>query len=596
MAESIRHRGPDEDGFRIEPEIALGFVRLSIVDLAGGSQPMSNEDNSIWVVFNGELYNHCELRKQLEDKGHRFKTDHADTEVLVHGWEEWGEKLVDYLNGMFAFAIWDSRKKALFLARDRYGIKPLYYAVTQQGDLLFASEIRAIHASGLVEKKEDHDGIMEYLSQQNTWGERTMFASVKEFPAATWEFVPQFGQCRRERYWDYCFPRSSKLSLGEAAEAHREILGRVVRRQIAADVDVVGYLSGGIDSSALVSAAYRMDPKVKAYSCLFNLDNVGDDRTSDEREYSRAVARYLDIQHIEMELAQDALKYNLDDTVRSLETLRMGMSYENYLIAQRVAKDSKVVLSGTGGDELHGGYLYRYQAVNRVTNEGIRQYWLKRIKILLGMDGGFTDGQLIYRGMLNFPVAEGIRSEVLAPDFVDKASNYNFAKSFKDMLKQCPHEDIRDQLMYIDARTYLHGLLVLEDKLSMAHSLEARVPLLDNELVDFVSDLPWSLLCDNQTGKIIFRESVRPWVPDAIYRKPKMGFGPPDASWYRGALRPFIESELSDERVRRRGIFKPAFVRQILDNHFNGQANNASTIWTMLCLESWCRNTGLLGG
>lgn len=596
MARSIRHRGPDDEGYWADKDIALGFVRLSILDLASGAQPMCNEDGAVWVVYNGEIYNHRELRRELEKARHHFRTDHSDTEVLVHGWEEWGEKLPDKLNGMFALAIWDTRSRTLFLARDRYGIKPLYLARQRNGTVFFASEIRAIHASGLVERREDCDGVLEYLSQQNLWRENTMFAGVEAFPAATWELIAPSGH-KQQRYWDYSFTRASKLKLAEAAEAHRSILGRVVERQIAADVPIMSYLSGGIDSSALVSAAFRKDPRVRAYSCLFDLTGVGDDRNVDEREYSRAVAQYLGIEHAELELVQDALATSLDRTVAALETPRMGMSYVNYLIAQRVARDSKVVLSGTGGDEIHGGYLYRYQAVMPMPRlPMISRHNLRRIIDLLNGEKPARQPADIYRDMLNFPLHRGKLREALTPEFLSRVVAYDPQDSIDRMLRECPYKDELDRVMYVDARTYLLGLLVLEDKLSMAHSLETRVPLLDNELVDFVSGLPWSLLCDGATGKIIFRESVKPWVPEPIYNKPKMGFGPPDASWYRGALRPFIEQQLSETSVRRRGIFRPDFVKKTLDDHFSSRANNLPMIWSLLCLESWCRVFNMFGG
>ena len=592
MAASIRHRGPDDEGYWKDGDIALGFVRLSILDLETGAQPMANEDGSVHVVFNGEIYNHLELRAELQAAGHRFSSDHSDTEVLVHGWEEWGERLTSRLNGMFAFAIWDARAGTLFLARDRYGIKPLYVASAPDGSVLFASELRAIHASGIVGKRPNFDAILEYLSQQNTWGGRTLFQEIEEFPAAHWERIDRERRTRT-RYWDYRFRRSRTLDLEEAARQHREILERVVKRQIAADVPVMSYLSGGIDSSALVAAAFRHDPKVKGYSCVFDLAGVGEDRIVDERQYSRAMAGFLGIPHVELELPQDALVASLESTVSALETPRMGMAYVNYLIAQRVAQDSKVVLSGTGGDELHGGYVYRYQAMSAPHPQrgALRRAWDR-----LRKGRARERGEATYLNMLNFPLPAGALQAALTPEFLREARGYDPQNDIQGVLEQCPYPDPLDLVMYLDAKTYLHGLLVIEDKLSMAHSLEARVPLLDNELVDFVSELPWRLLFDGTTGKKVFRESVRPWVPDEIYRKPKMGFGPPDASWYRGALRPFIEEYLTPSRIARRGIFKPEFVSRILDEHFASRTNHLPMIWSLLSLEAWCRTFGMLGG
>lgn len=600
MADSIRHRGPDDEGYWSDSDIALGFVRLSIIDLKGGYQPMANEDERVWVVFNGEIYNHIELRRELQRRGHRFRSDHSDTEVLVHGWEEWGVELPARLNGMFAFAIWDCRDRTLFLARDRYGIKPLYTAMTGDGTLIFASEIRAIHASELVERREDCDGILEYLSQQNTWGPRTLFADVEEFPAAHWERRGP-SVVERRRYWDYDFARGGRrMSLAGAAEQHRAILEKVIARQIVADVPVMSYLSGGIDSSAIAAAAFQRDPGMRAYSCIFELDGVGDDRIVDEREFSRAVAAHLGIEHVQLELPQDALTQAIEHTVNALETPRMGMSYVNDLIAARVARDSKVVLSGTGGDELHGGYVYRYGAVQSAHRPAAPpwlspRFWVDRLRGV-HRQPAVPNQDSIYLQMLNFPIPANRIDEALTPEFLRRAGSYRPREALAARLNDCPYRDPWDRVMYIDAHTYLHGLLVLEDKLSMAHSLEARVPLLDNELVDFVTRLPWRYLYDGKTGKIVFRESVRPLVPDAIYRKPKMGFGPPDASWYRGALRPFVEDQLRESIVSRRGVFRPDFVRGVLDDHFSGRANNVAVIWSLLTFESWCRSFGMFGG
>lgn len=596
MAHSIRHRGPDDEGYWSNKEIALGFVRLSILDIQGGHQPMCNEDGKIWVVFNGEIYNHRELRRQLLNAGHHFRSDHSDTEVLVHGWEEWGEALPGKLNGMFAFAIWDDRNDVLFIARDRYGIKPVYIARLANKAIVFASEIRAIHASNLLERREDCDGILEYFNQQNQWGERTLFSGVEEFPAGTWERFDRSGH-QRSQYWNFEFKRDCVLSLAAAADQHRDILGRVVARQISADVPVMSYLSGGIDSSALVAAAHKLDSNVRAYSCMFDLENVGDDRIVDERSFSRSVVRQLNIKHVELELPQDSLVTSLDDTIRALECPRMGMAYPNYLVAKRVAQDSKVVLSGTGGDELHGGYVYRYQALAPSPLKPFFSRASLRAFLRNGRLGrSRTCARSIYADMLNFPIHWRSLSGALTPDFLSRITAYDPQSAIRNLLDACPYDDPKDMLMYVDARTYLRGLLVLEDKLSMAHSLEARVPLLDNELVDFVSTLPWTLLFDGTNGKIVFRESVRPWVSDAIYRKPKMGFGPPDASWYRTKLRPFIENTLAPDRIAYRGVFLPEFVKQTLDSHFTGTANNVALIWSLLSFESWCNVFGLFGG
>ncbi len=324
MVESMRHRGPDDTGKWHNGSISFGFTRLSILDLEGGKQPMRNEDGNVVVVFNGEIYNHRELRKELEDYGHIFITSHSDTEVLVHGYEQWGKGLVPRLNGMFAFAVWDNIEKGLFIARDRYGIKPLYVSGDPQICLIFGSEIRPILASGIVEKKGSVSGLLEYLSFQNLISNRTMFEGIRQFPAGTWEYHTK-SISDRFQYWDISFPRNSTLSLNEAAEAHRSILKTVVKRQIEADVPVMSYLSGGIDSSSLTSIAHKYNPNIRSYSCLFDIEGVGDDRISDEREYSREMAHLLNNKHIEIELPQDILKDTLNSTINALEYPIMGM-------------------------------------------------------------------------------------------------------------------------------------------------------------------------------------------------------------------------------------------------------------------------------
>jgi asparagine synthase (glutamine-hydrolysing) len=595
MADSIRHRGPDDEGFWVSGDIALGFRRLAIVDLETGAQPMSNEDGRVWVVYNGEIYNHGELRRQLERAGHRFKSHHADTEVLVHGWEEWGMSLPERLNGMFAFAVWDDSARTLFLARDRYGVKPLYVATLADGTLLFGSEVRALHASGLIEPAVEPSAVLEYFSMMNLWHGRTPFVGISMFPPGTCETVRQEGG-RRARYWDFHFERRTNGDLSTSANAVRVLLLEAIERQMAADVPVMAYLSGGIDSTAITAAARQHKSGVRAYSCIFDLEGVGDDRVVDERDFSRAAAGHLDVDRIEFVIPQDALVQFLDPTIRALEYPRMGMSYVNYMIAGRVAADAKVVLSGMGGDEVTGGYVSRYAAVPR-RNTPLQSFWM-RLLSLLELARGFRarDPFSAYRSMLNVPVPAHELKNAFTPEFLSAASGYDPLAQIRDTIARAPTDDPWDTVMYVDATTYLHGLLVLEDKLAMAHSLETRVPLLDNGLVDYLLRIPWRFLCDGRTGKIAFREAVRPWIPQAIFEKPKMGFGPPDASWYRARLRPWIENQLDHRSIAARGVFRPEYVRRKLDEHFTGKADHVAMIWCLLSFESWCKQSGLLGG
>lgn len=596
MANSIAHRGPDDEGFWSDPDIALGFRRLSIVDLETGAQPMANEDGTVWVVFNGEIYNHRELRQELVAVGHVFRTDHSDTEVLVHGYEQWGDDLPRRLNGMFAFAIWDHRERQFFLARDRLGIKPVHFAEAP-GGIVFSSDIRALHVSGLVDAQPDAASIFEYFQQQNVWGGRSMFAGVRTLEAGSWMRLTPRGRETRV-FWDVTFQRK-ELPMAQAAGALRETIDAALHRQIAADVPVMAYLSGGIDSSSIVAGAHRQDPRINAYSCIFDLDGVGDDRIVDEREFARAVAEYLHIRHLELELSSDELSRSLRATVAALEEPRMGMAYVNYKIAQRVASDSKVVLSGCGGDEILAGYVGRYGVMR------------DRLSVLASPRGGSDkfrsffgnsrkkNANLVREAMLplySYPIASSELASAFTPDFLRAAGDYSVRDGLDALIRACPSQNPWDILMYTDIKTYLHGLLVIEDKLSMAHSLETRVPLLDNEIIDLSLSYDLKLLTDGITGKKVFREAIKDWVPAVIANKPKMGFGPPDASWYRGALQPFVRRVLDPARIAKRGVFQPAFVANAVEEHMDGRANRIAFLWSMLSFEAWCEVSNFFGG
>jgi len=575
MADSIIHRGPDDDGYWSDRDVALGFRRLAIVDIEHGAQPMGDATGEIQVVFNGEIYNHQALRADLEALGHHFTTDHSDTEVLVHGWREWGQDLPSKLNGMFAFAIWDASARSLFLARDRYGIKPLYWTCPRNGVFAFGSEARALFASGLVAKREDPVAIANYFGLMNFWHGETPFQNVSLMQPGTCRLITPDRDVSRT-YWSFCFDRRP-VQLDEAVETFRSLLLSAVDSQIQADVPVMSYLSGGIDSSGVTAAAYARDPSIRAYSCIFDLDQVGADAFVDEREYSRAVAEFLQIDRIELELPQSVMERQMEHTLASLEYPRMGMAYVNDLIAQRVSQDAKVVLSGMGGDEVTGGYVARYGLVDRPEKPNF-------------------DPFAVYRACLNVPIQDEERIVAYTPEFRAAIGDINPLDHISDAIRAAPATDPWDVLMHVDATTYLHGLLVLEDKLSMAHSLETRVPLLDNTLVDYLLGVDWSVLSDGETGKILFREAVRPMVPDAIYRKPKMGFGPPDASWYRGALRPFVERLLSRDRIAARGVFQPDWVANKVSAHMTGEANWVALIWCLISFEVWCDQHGAFGG
>lgn len=597
MGDALSHRGPDDEGYYISNHIGLVFRRLSIVDIAMGHQPMLNEDESVVVVFNGEIYNHTELRRELVNKGYNFRTNHSDTEVIIHGWIEWGTKLFNRLNGMFAIGIWCVKTQSLILARDRYGIKPLYYTLDSAFGLIFGSEIKALLASNKLVCKPSYHGILEYFSFQNLWQTNTMFNDISQAePGCYYIYRNKHLTCYR--YWDLEFKRSRKDSLKELANEHREILCRAVHRHIAADVPVSTYLSGGIDSAAITIAAHQFHPNIKAYSCIFDLSKVAEQAHFDEREYSRLIAKEYSIDRVEHIISPYALMECIDDYVYALEDLRMGMGYVNYLIAQRVAMDTKVVLSGTGGDEYHGGYVGRYEALgltnhirkksNRLLNlplmEKLTRYGKKHKLSLLGN----SEREHLYKSILNSVFKQHQFEQIFSKDFLAHAVDFDANGIMDKFLKAAPTDDWFDKVLYVDAKTYLTGLLSFEDKVSMAHSLETRVPLMDNELIDFILDVPKEYLCQGGVGKVIFRESVKPWVPRSIYNKPKMGFGPPDADWYRNELRNWISDELSVKKLEQQSVFNPSYVNNMLEQHFSGRVNNTYIIWTILNFQRWC--------
>jgi asparagine synthase (glutamine-hydrolysing) len=499
------------------------------------------------------------------------------------------------LNGMFACAIWDEKAGELIIARDRYGIKPVYVAPLSGRGVVFGSEVRALHASGLVRKAFDAPATLEYFTLMNNWNGRTPFRDVRLLQPGTFERFTRSGSSSGS-YWSASYNRTYAPSLTQAAGEFAEILQDTLRRQLAADVPVMTYLSGGIDSSAITSASHKIDPDVRAYSCIFDIENVGVDKFVDEREFSRAVAEDLNIERVELIVPQDALAYNLDAMIAAIEYPRMGMAYVNYLIAQRVAQDAKVVLSGTGGDEVTGGYVGRYAIVPRPAHLSLMQRMVQCLRSAARGASVPREGFSLFRTSLNVPIAAEQIANAFTPEFLRAAAGFDPRAAISDVIESAPSRDPWDVVMHVDLTTYLPGLLSLEDKLSMVHSLEARVPLLDNELVDYLLNIDWKLLSDGSTGKILFREAVRPLVPESIYKKPKMGFGPPDASWYRAALRPWIELQLSETRIKRRGVLQHSFVRRILDEHFEEKANHVALIWCMLSFESWCKQHGAYDG
>lgn len=470
MTDAILHRGPDGEGHYVDGGLGLGHRRLSIIDLSeAGHQPMATEDGRYVMSYNGEVYNFRELRTQLQSLGHRFHSK-TDSEVVLKAFAEWGEACLTRFNGMFAFAIWDKQERRLFLARDRYGIKPLYY-VWAGSTLLFGSEIKAITASGLYRNQMDQEGLLEYLTFQNFFTDRTLFQNVRLLPPGSSLAISHGnkGNAVPKQYWDFSFSEPDQvIDEREYIEELDRLLIQAVSRQLVGDVDVGAYLSGGMDSGTVTALAAKELPYIKSFTCGFDLHSAsGVELTYDEREMAEYMSYVFKTEHYEMVLKAGDMERVMPKLAWHLEEPRVGQSYPNYYAANLASKFVKVVLSGTGGDEIFGGYPWRYYRA--VVNNDFDHY----------VDKYYDFWQRL--------IPNGSLQKVLAPIW-GSVGHINTRDIFKGVFKQhatdlTRPEDYINHSLYLEAKTFLHGLLVVEDKLSMAHSLETRVPFLDNDLV-----------------------------------------------------------------------------------------------------------------
>lgn len=567
---SIAHRGPDDQGIYIAGPVGLAHRRLSIIDVStAGRGPMANEDDTVWLTYNGEIYNFRELRRLLEARGHRFRS-HTDSEVLVHGWEEWGDELVDRLNGIFAFAIWDARTHELVMARDRLGVKPLYLS-TRPDQLLFASEAKAILAYRGTAATLSLPALMEYMTFQNALGEETLFEGITMLPPGTIIRTSQDGARQRRTYFDPVpIFDTQPVDQRSITEELRAALERAVDRQLMSDVPLGAYLSGGIDSASLVALAGRRIPHLHTFTVGFDLSDASPlELAEDERSDAEVVAREIGTEHYESVLHAGDMGRVLPALVWHLEDLRAGTSYQNYYVARLASRFVKVVLAGTGGDELFAGYPWRYKQL-----EGI------------GPGRSFSDIYYAYWCRL---VSDEHKRDLFTADAFAEAATISPRERFDQVIAHLPEMEPIDRALYFELRTFLHGLLVVEDKLSMAHSMEARVPLLDNELIDFSLRLPGRIKNAGEEGKRLLRAAARSLLPPALVNKRKQGFSPPDRTWYQGRNLQYIREILLDTATLSRGVIKPAFIEDTITQHATGQADHRLLIWSLLCLEWWHR-------
>ena len=601
MADMLAHRGPDGQGHYVDGPVGLGHRRLAIIDLStAGRQPMTNETGDVALTYNGELYNFRELRRTLSLLGHRFRSE-TDAEVVVHAYEEWGEECLAHFNGMFAFAIWDGRARTLFLARDRYGIKPLYY--TRVGEsVLFASEVKAFlkHPDFLVRLSVPH--LLEYFTFQNLFTDGTLFDGVHLLPAGHFLKVATgdgVATIRATRYWDYAFDESHDgTSLAEYQEELDRRLRRAVERELVSDVPVGAYLSGGLDSGTLTALAAKGLPYLQTFTCGFDLTSAsGLELAFDEREKAEALSYLLKTEHYEVVLKAGDMERCLDDLVWHLEDLRVGQSYPNYYVARLAGKFVKVVLSGTGGDELFAGYPWRYfrSAPHQSFDDYVEQYYRFWHRLIPNR----------YLPRLFRPHVWNEVKDVRTIDI------FRTVLGSHETAPRTPEEHV-NRALYFEAKTFLHGLFVMEDKLSMAHGLETRVPFMDNDLVDFAMRLPVRLklmdidslvrLNENESGqkperyfqqtrdgKVLLRRVMSRYVPENVADQVKRGFSGPDASWFKGDSIEYVRSVVYDRRARIYEFFEPSVVQELVGEHLAGRTNRRLFIWSILCFERWLR-------
>jgi asparagine synthase (glutamine-hydrolysing) len=607
MTDAVAHRGPDGEGQWIEGNVGIGHRRLSIIDLSpAGQQPMISADHRYVLSYNGEVYNFRELKGELVACGYWFRSQ-TDSEVVLYALAEWGIEALERFNGMFAFALWDRKERRLLLARDRNGIKPLYYAL-QGKTFAFGSEQKALLKVPGFKPRLDKPALLEYFTFQNIFTDRTLIEDVKLLPAGHHLLVELGGGAvstpRRTQYWDYDFRESvSGASDAECREELDRLFQQAVNRQLVTDVELGSYLSGGMDSGSITAIAARAYPYIKTFTCGFDLSSAsGIELGFDERAKAEAMSYHFKSEHYEMVLKAGDMERVLPKLAWHLEEPRVGQSYPNYYAAQLASKFVKVVLSGAGGDELFGGYPWRYYRA--VVNDGFEQY----------IEKYYAFWQRLIESQYVRPFFAPIWADVK-----DLSTRDIFRGVFRSR-GEAPSspEDYLNHSLYFEAKTFLHGLLVVEDKLSMAHSLETRVPFLDNDLVDFAMRCPVRLKLNNlaevarinenepgdkqgkffersRDGKQILRDMMQRYVPVEVTRAAKQGFSAPDASWFKGDSIDFVRRTLLDGKPRIYELVDRSTAHTLIQEHLSGARNRRLLIWSLLSVEQWLENAGTLG-
>ncbi|MDT5123036.1 MAG: hypothetical protein QOC96_2518 [Acidobacteriota bacterium] len=604
MRDVITHRGPDDAGLYVDGNVGLGHRRLSIVDVAAGHQPMTNEDATLHITYNGEIYNHSDFRAELIARGHVYRT-HCDTETILHLYEEYGASCVEHLRGMFAFAIWDERGRELFIARDRLGVKPLYYAHTDDGSLYFASEIKSLLAARAVVPELNFSALPDYLANHATSNDETLFRGIKRLlPGHTLRW--RNGQMQIEKYWDIHFSKEDDGDARRSDEDYiaewRELFRESVRLRLMADVPLGMFLSGGIDSSAIAAMMSEMvDEPIKTFSVAFA------EREANELEYARIVARKFKTDHHETVVSPEDFFAALPELVwHEDEPLAHPSSVALNFVSRLAARHVKVVLTGEGSDELLAGYgRYRKTVYNlavgaryhKLTNDALRHVversvnFLPASKVKQKLLRTFLcitpDIESIYFD--NFAVfPRSMQQHLLTSEAKERAGTLDPYRAVGEYLAQTDARTLLDQLLYVDTKTYLHELLMKQDQMSMAASIESRVPFLDHKLVEYTARLPERMKLRGLTTKYILRRAMKGLLPDEILSRSKMGFPVPVGAWFRGAFRHVVDEYILSERAMSRGLFDEKFVRQLVARHTTGE-NHSERLWALVNFEMWLR-------
>jgi asparagine synthase (glutamine-hydrolysing) len=600
MGDAIPHRGPDDQGAYIGPGIALGMRRLSIIDVLGGHQPICNEDQTVWVVCNGEIYNFLELRRGLEAKGHVFSC-RSDTEVLVHLYEQEGPDFLRRLRGMFAIALWDARRSRLILARDRMGKKPLYVR-REANRVLFASEIKSILEVETVQRSIDLEALGQYLQLGYVPAPRTMFAGIEKLMPGHYLEIAN-GVVREHSYWSLSFGEPQNRSEQEWIEIVRQKLEECVRIRLISDVPLGAFLSGGIDSSAIVALmAKAMKQPVKTYSIGF----AADDQFYNELPYAKLVANAVGSDHHEIIVRPDVvdllpkLIWHLDEPIADSAFIT------TYLVSRLARESVTVILSGVGGDELFGGYrrylgdsLARYYTLlPRPVRKSVLPALLRHLpqdrhsqwKNYFRLTAGFVNSALLEPGARYMSYISVFSPELLDALFASRTPEDGVSALLNGYFKQASSADNLNQSIFVDLKTSLpDDLLALTDKMSMAASIECRAPFMDHELVELSTSIPSKLKVNGFTLKYLLKKVVEPILPKEIIYRKKRGFGAPVGSWLRSDLETLVQDTLSEESVRARGLFDPKTVQQVITAHQQNNSDYTDHLLSLINFELWCR-------